>query len=376
MAQGRENDASVQNVRHWLALKLVPRLSTPKKIALVEKYSLSGLLTSAHNRDVLGLSEKQYHSLLTPDERKISKIISQVQEAGAHIICFDDPLYPQLLKQIYDPPLVLFVRGDCRVLSRHQIAIVGSRNVTAYGIETTKSFSKALTQHGLVVTSGLALGVDAYAHRMATNEACATIAVTATGIDIDYPSRNKALAREIVEQGGAIVTEFLPGTLPKPGHFPRRNRIISGLAHAVLVIEAAVKSGSLITAKSALEQNREVFALPGSIYNTQSAGCHWLIKQGAKLVENVADIIDELGEIVKTELNLNKNNNKELTNKKSYSKSLFNDPLLASVGHEITPVDKVVSRSKLPTDVVLTRLTMLELRGLVTAVPGGYLKIK
>lgn len=376
MTQGRENEKSAQNLRYWLALKLIPRLSTDKKLSLVKKFSLSQLFGRTPSRDELGLSVKQYRSLIAPDHGKITKIIEKTEQVGAQIISFDDALYPALLKQIYDPPLVLFVRGNSALLSQHQVAVVGSRNATAYGIEATKYFSQALSQQGLVITSGLALGVDAHAHRMATIEKNSTIAVTATGIDIDYPARNRGLAKDIVEQGGAIVTEFLPGTLPKPGHFPRRNRIISGLAHAVLVVEAALKSGSLITAKSALEQNREVFALPGSIYNTQSAGCHWLIKQGAKLVENVADITEELGEIVKSELNSNKNNNKEPTHKKSYSKSLFNDPLLASVGYEITPVDKVVSRSKLPTDVVLTRLTMLELRGLVTAVPGGYLKIK
>lgn len=376
MAQGRENGSSLQHVRDWLTLKLIPRLSTNKKLALVERFSLSTLIRQTPDREILGLTEQQYQKLLHPDQRRITDIIEKASIANAQIICFDDLLYPQLLKQIYDPPLMLFIRGNGHVLSRHQIAVVGSRNATAYGIEATKQFSKTLSQHGLVITSGLALGVDAHAHRMATDAHNATIAVIATGIDIDYPARNRSLAKDIVERGGAIVTEFLPGTPPKPGHFPKRNRIISGLAQAVFVVEAAIKSGSLITAKSALEQNREVFALPGSIFNDQSAGCHWLIKQGAKLVENVADIIEELGEIVKSELNLNKNKDKELTNKKSYSKSLFNDPLLASVGYEITPVDKVVSRSKLPTDVVLTRLTMLELRGLVTAVPGGYLKIK
>ncbi|MFB1000514.1 MAG: DNA-processing protein DprA, partial [Colwellia sp.] len=184
------------------------------------------------------------------------------------------------------------------------------------------------------------------------------------------------LAKNIIDNDGAIISEFLPGTSPKPGYFPKRNRIISGLSLGVLVVEATIKSGSLVTARCALEQNREVFAVPSTIHNLQAKGCHWLIKQGAKLVDNIADIVDEIELLPQSALNLTSNIEKDPVLEKSQKQHLSNDSLLASVGYEITPVDIVISRSELPIDVVLTRLTILELKGLVATVPGGYLRVK
>ncbi|GLX78515.1 DNA protecting protein DprA [Thalassotalea insulae] len=365
---------------YWLALKLIPRLSIQKKLVLVKRYGIEQLFNQPPSQQQLAISEKQYQGIVNPDWFAIEKIIAHSQQAGAVIVSYQDANYPQLLKQIYDPPLVLFVKGDTRLLNRQQIAIVGSRNASIHGREAATLLAKELTECGLVVTSGLALGIDAFAHKGAVDNQQATIAVIATGIDIVYPARNKGLAKQIIEYGGAIISEFLPHTPPKAGHFPKRNRIISGLSQGVLVIEAAMKSGSLITARCALEQNRDVYAMPGNIQNPQVKGCHWLIKQGAKLVDEVADIIEEVNVNSDYGLHLKGNNNRNKEkgqgSKKSCDQDLFNDSLLASVGYEITPVDTVVSRSKLPTDVVLTRLTMLELRGLVSAVPGGYLKIK
>jgi DNA processing protein len=197
-----------------------------------------------------------------------------------------------------------------------------------------------------------------------------------------YPARHKKLAKQIISSGGAIVSEFLPGVLPRAGHFPKRNRLISGLSVGVLVVEAEIKSGSLITARCALEQNREVFAIPSSILNTQARGCHWLIKQGAKLVEHCSDITDELNFVDQSSLHLEQSvqvnqalvKTREQGGDKIIEKGLCNDVLLASVGFEITPIDKLVSRSQLPVEDVLTRLTMLELSGLVSAVPGGYIR--
>ena len=191
-----------------------------------------------------------------------------------------------------------------------------------------------------------------------------------------YPARHRLLAKNILDNEGAIVSEFSPGTPPKPGYFPKRNRIISGLSLGVLVVEATIKSGSLVTARCAIEQNREVFAIPSTINNLQAKGCHWLIKQGAKLVDNVADIVDEIELLPQTGLNLSINIEKDQALEESQKQHLFNESLLASVGYEITPVDIVISRSKLPIDVVLTRLTILELKGLVATVPGGYLRVK
>ncbi|MDO6505976.1 DNA-processing protein DprA [Colwellia sp. 4_MG-2023] len=372
-------------IHYWLALKLVPRLAIHKKLALVESYGLTALFSSSAKKNpsftsANSLTAKQLASFYQPDWHKIDDIIRNSKNCHSEIIVFDDPVYPQLLKQIYDPPLVLFVQGNAKLLNETQLAIVGSRSASINGRETAFEIARQLVESGIVITSGLALGIDAAAHKGALTNCASTIAVVATGLDNIYPSRHRDLAANILEKDGAIISEFLPGTLPKPGHFPKRNRIISGLSVGVLVVEAALQSGSLITARCALEQNRDIFSIPSGINNPQAKGCHWLIKQGAKLVEESADIIDELAFINNFDLQLKPQHKRQLNineeiDGKSLNKDLFVDELLASVGFEITPVDKVVSRSKLPVEEVLTRLTILELNGLVAAVPGGYLRL-
>ena len=367
-----------ENIRFWLALKFIPRLSIPKKLALLQYCSIDQLFINPPEKNCIALTEKQYNAIVSPNWQRIDEIIEQSAKIKCALISFEHSNYPQNLKEIYDPPLVLFVKGDSSILNTEQVAIVGSRNASVHGREAAYQFAQYLSQQGCVVTSGLALGIDVHAHKGVVDKQNVTIAVVATGLDICYPSRHRPLEKSIIENGGAIVSEFIPGTPPKPGHFPKRNRIISGMSEGVVVIEATLRSGSLITARCAIEHNREVFALPGNINNPQTKGCHWLIKQGALLVEEASEILDELNLKFENSLNLkgkqNRNKEKEKESKKSCVQDLFNDPLLASVGYEITPVDTVVSRSKLPIDVVLTRLTMLELRGLVSAVPGGYLK--
>ena len=377
------------NLPLWLALKFVPRLAVHKKLALVEEFGIKLLFTTKHSRSILtsshGLSAKQLAAFEAPDWQKINAVIEQSIQCSSELISFEDDCYPKLLKQIYDPPLVLFIQGNKRLLNRPQLAIVGSRNASIEAREVSFALAQELSQSHFVVTSGLALGVDAAAHKGTLSVSEATIAVVATGLDSIYPSRHKQLAQNILKKQGAIVSEFLPGTQARAGHFPKRNRIISGLSVGVLVVEATIKSGSLITARCAIEHNREVFAIPSSINNAQAKGCHWLIKQGAKLVESFADIVEELNPVDISGLHLEverqdqqkpqqKTNNIE--QKKNPQKDLCKDALLASVGFEITPVDRVVSRSKLPIEEVLTRLTVLELSGLVSAVPGGYLRVK
>ncbi|WP_310650245.1 DNA-processing protein DprA [Colwellia sp. MB02u-6] len=359
---------------YWLAVKAIPRLANYKKIALVEKFGLTALFAATTDLTLSGLTSPQQAAINFPAWDLLIKIISDSSHCQSQIITFDDPLYPQLLKEIYDPPLVLFVRGNVDLLLLPKIAIVGSRNASISGREIAYNLAGQLTTQ-FVVTSGLALGIDGQAHLGALYQQGYTIAVVATGLDITYPARHKKLQKDIVEKKGLIISEFPPGIVPKPGHFPKRNRLISGLSLGVLVVEASLKSGSLITARCALEQGREVFAIPSSIYNVQAKGCHWLIKQGAKLVEDTSDIVDEFQEFATENVNLSRNKVKDNLAEKSEKQHLCNDPMLASVGYEITPVDLVVSRSKLPIDVVLTRLTVLELRGLVSAVPGGYLKL-
>ncbi|NMP30824.1 DNA-protecting protein DprA [Thalassotalea sp. M1531] len=355
----------------WLALKLVPRLSIKRKLALVDTYGIVGLFQLTTNQlKSIGLNNKQISAITRPDRVYIDNILNQTEQFKSQLIHFGSPSYPKLLKEIYDPPLLLWVKGDTRLLNLTQIAMVGSRSATGLGRELAMRISSELANVA-VVTSGMALGIDAACHQGALAVSGKTIAVIGTGIDKIYPARHKPLAKSIVEEGGAIVSEFIPGTHAKPGHFPRRNRIISGLSLGTVVVEAEIKSGSLVTAKIALEQNRDVFAVPGSPVNPMASGCNQLIKQGAKLIDCAADIVEELGIAIPT------NFNKQPVEKsvKIREQGLLNETLLASVDYEVTPVDIVISRSKLPTDEVLTRLTMLELRGLVSAVPGGYLRL-
>jgi len=361
------------NCHYWLALKVVNRLAVHKKLFLVETFGLKELFFQPQEKLLsCGLSLKQCQQIQSPDWPKITQIIEQAQLCNCQILSFDDQNYPDLLKKIYDPPLVLFTQGEQSLLNKVQLAIVGSRSATITGIEFTKNIASDLAQHGVVITSGLALGIDAAAHVGALMHPASTIAVVATGLDTVYPSRHRQLAKKIIVEGGLIVSEFPPGTGARAGHFPRRNRLISGLSLGVLVVEAEIKSGSLITARCALEQNREVFAVPGSVNNPKRKGCHWLIKQGAKLIDDLADIIDELD--LSTLSGLNEYNVKNI--QQNSQQDLFLDPLLASVDYETTPVDIVVSRSKLSIEEVLTRLTILELKCLVSAVPGGYLRLK
>ena len=258
---------SKSNIEFWLALKLVPRLAIHKKLALVDSYGLAALfssttkvsspLTSANN-----LTTKQLAAFHQPDWSFIDEVIRASNACDSIIIAFDDTQYPKQLKQIYDPPLVLFAKGNTQLLNKTQIAIVGSRAASINGRETAFTIAQQLSEQGVVITSGLALGIDAAAHKGALTTSVGTIAVVATGLDKVYPARHKPLAKQIQANQGVIISEFLPGTSPKAGHFPKRNRIISGLSKGVLVVEATFKSGSLITARCALEQNRDVYAVP------------------------------------------------------------------------------------------------------------------
>ena len=376
MASNNNNNETLvlTTAHYWLAVKAIPRLASHKKIALVEKYGLTALFSSSVDLTLSGLTSRQQLAVSSPDWQAFSKIITDTELCQSQILTFDSPAYPKLLKEIYDPPVVLFIRGNADLLLLPKMAIVGSRNATVSGREISNKLANELTDQ-FVVTSGMALGIDAQAHLGAMQNQGFTIAVVATGLDLIYPARHKALQKNILENKGLIISEFAPGVAPKAGHFPKRNRLISGLSLGVIVVEASMKSGSLISARCALEQGREVFAVPSSIYNLQAKGCHWLIKQGAKLVEGIADIVEEFEDIASNGLNLSRNKEKDTSIEKSKEQDLCNDSMLASVGYEITPVDVVVSRSKLPIDVVLTRLTVLELRGLVSAVPGGYLKL-
>ena len=364
--------SQITNEQLWLALKLVPRLTNDTKIELVDKFSLSGLfkLTSAQLVS-LGLNLQQQHAITSPDWSKTETIINQCKQCQSEIVSIDLPCYPKLLKQSHNPPIVLFTQGNQALLNQAQLAIVGARSASLSALNHAKEFAFKLSQQGLVITSGLAIGIDSSAHRGALLAQKHTIAVVATGLDQVYPKRNRGLVTEILNSNGLIVSEYMPGSSPHPGCFPKRNRLITGMSLGTFVVEAKIKSGSLISARTALEQNREVFAMPGAINNPQTKGCHYLIKQGAMLVDEIEDILSQLDfRPLSGPINIE---TKKIEN--NDQQDLFIDPLLSSVDYETTSVDTVVSRSQLPTEEVLTRLLTLELRGLVAAVPGGYIKL-
>jgi DNA processing protein len=278
-------------------------------------------------------------------------------EAPRHVVTLGDALYPSSLLETADPPLLLYGHGRIDRLASRSIAVVGSRNPTPQGTENAGAFAAALSEAGLTVVSGLALGIDGAAHDGALQGPAGTIAVVGTGLDRVYPTRHRALAHRIV-QDGLLLSEYALGTPPLPAHFPQRNRIIAGLSQGTLVVEAAMQSGSLITARLASEAGRDVFAIPGSIHSPQSRGCHWLIKQGAKLVDSAQDILEELQLAMPRAAA-----ESDTANRKQ-------DPLLSALGHEPTSLEALVARTGWPASELNARLLELELAGCVARLPG------
>lgn len=283
--------------------------------------------------------------------------------------------YPDLLASIDDAPILLSARGNVALLSDPQLAIVGSRHASKQGVSIAKDFAQHLSRQGLTITSGLALGIDAAAHQGGLQGLGKTVAVIGTGLDRIYPAANQALARQIAEEG-LMISEFPLGTPPLAFNFPRRNRIISGLSVGTLVVEAALKSGSLITAKIASEQGREVFAVPGSINNPQAKGCHQLIKQGAKLVESGQDIFEELSALIQLSLTHPNaaSNDKQLPFELHGKDDMLRSsklPILEHIGYEPIGLDELAVLSKSPVSVIQGQLMMLELAGNIEAMSAG-----
>jgi len=309
----------------------------------------------------LKIKESIIESIVHPNWNIINKDLKWLESdkhTKRNVISIIDPRYPELLKEISSPPMILFVTGNIKILNNLQLAIVGSRNPSPDGIDNAYEFSKYLSSQEIIVTSGLAIGIDTFAHKAAIDVNKPTIAVMGSGMDYIYPKSNKHLAKKIIDTKGLIISEYSIGTPVKPQNFPRRNRIISGLSKGVLVIEAGINSGSLITANFALDQNREIFAIPGSIHNTLSKGCHKLIKNGAKLVETANDIIEELNFTKKpTEINLS-NEYKEL---------------LFLISTDPKPLDLLVAESGLSANIISSMLLELEIDGYVKQTSIGYI---
>ena len=288
-----------KNLKSLIALTLIPGLGARRISQIARAYSDAHRVFKLNKLElqrITGIGESSALSIAQFDDwDKVDRVIQATEEIGASIIGINDVLYPEKLRHIYDPPALLWVKGDPSVLQKEGVAVIGTRRPTAYGRKLAAQFSTDLVKSGLAVFSGMAYGIDAIAHKECLNQQGITVAVLGSGLDELYPKRNTSLAELIIEKGGAVITEYPPGTKPDAGNFPERNRIVSGLSMGVLVIESAIQGGSMITAEIGLDQNKEVFAIPHMLDNASGAGCNYLIKSGqAKLVQTISDVLEEL----------------------------------------------------------------------------------
>ncbi len=346
----------------WLQLTLTPGIGAAALRALLRQYGLPEEILKRKRSELAGQVPGPALGALDSAEVRnaVARAMHWAAQPGHSLITLADDSYPRALLETADPPAVLYAAGRAELLRAPSLAIVGSRNATAQGERNAENFAKALSDAGLTIVSGLALGIDAAAHRGGLAGPASTIAVLGTGIDIVYPRRNAELAAR-VEARGLLVSEFPLGTAPLAHNFPRRNRLISGLAQGCLVVEAAVESGSLITARTAAEQGREVFAVPGSIHSPLSKGCHALIKSGAKLVESAEDVLAELGGFRPS----------AFASTTAPRTQPFDAGLLQHMGHDPVDVDSLCSRAGMSPEQVSSELLRLELDGRITSLPGG-----
>lgn len=357
----------------YLALNKIDGIGIRYIQNLEKNYSDMTQILKLSYQDLLrsGWKEKQIKQWQSLSWNVIEQELKWAEKPKNHILHWHDPNYPRLLKEIHRPPVILYVQGQLDSLNRTSIAIVGSRHPSGYGRENTTYFTRQLAESGFCICSGLAIGIDGIAHQTALSYPTGTIAVVATGLDQVYPERHKNLAKSILENG-AIVSEFSFQTSPRPDNFPRRNRIISGLSRGVLVIEAALKSGSLITARYAMEQNREVFAIPGIIQNAQAQGCHALIRQGAVLVNSFNDILEELTLLPNRTISVSAD--KVAENISLNAENSNNFPILKHIDYGIPiSIDALVVQTGMATNEITAQLLTLELSGIIKkGENGGY----
>ena len=351
----------------WLTLSQTPGLSDKAFRQLLVQFGGPRQILSARRAE-LGrvVPEPVVAAISAPSAQEYIDLVEDwLADRTNSVLTLGDPAYPKALLDIPDPPPLLYAKGRLELLNRDCFAIVGSRNATRQGIEHAETFARTLSDAGLTIVSGLAQGIDAAAHRGGLAGAASSIAVVGTGLDIVYPARNRDLAHELAG-AGCIVSEFALGAPPLAGHFPRRNRLISGLARGCLVVEAALSSGSLITARLANEQGKDVFAMPGSIHSPLAKGCHDLIKQGAKLVESAEDILEEL----KLPGSLRKSGALPAADDAAHG-------ILEELGFEPCDFDTLAMRTGTAADVLAALLTQWEIEGLIEALPGGrYQRIR
>ncbi|SNY80255.1 DNA-protecting protein DprA [Enterobacter sp. CC120223-11] len=356
----------------WIRLMAVNGLYGDTMVQLAKRLIAAGTIDGDFLRSQ-GLSAGHIRHFLSFPSRALDETCAWLSLPGHRLLTAGHPDYPPALRATVDYPGALFVAGHVGLMASEQIAIVGSRKHSWYGERWGRIFSEAIARRGITVTSGMALGIDGVAHRAALDACGRTIAVLGNGLLHTYPRRHASLAKRIVESGGVLVSEFPLALPPFPANFPRRNRIISGLSRGVLVVEAALKSGSLVTARAALEQGRDVFAVPGPLGNPGSEGPHWLIKQGAIPVTTIEDILENL--------QYGRYPPPDEPEKSNFSPdtefaALPFPELLANVGDEVTPVDVVAERAGQPVPVTVAQLLELELAGWIAAVPGGYVRLR
>jgi len=374
--------SSAVHTQQWLALSLTPGVGAGRGRKLVELFDgVERLFSSSLTElEAAGLPAAAAQSIALGKSMELAaEEQDRIKAMGASVIAQDDPCYPKRLYEIYDPPLVLFVKGSAEALGRHGLAVVGTRHPSPYGVGMAERLSCDLAARGLVILSGMARGVDSAAHRGALNAHGQTIAIWGTGIDVVYPKENGKLAERILEAGGAIVSEFPLGTFPAPQNFPIRNRIISGMSVGVLVIEAGEYSGTRVTARCALEQGRDVYAVPGNVTNKLSWGPNTLIKQGAALVATWEDVWEALP----TDIRLALTPPAQPASEASETASLFSgsepgsdEKCILSIlrADESTHIDELVERlvAKLSSSQIFAALFELELSGRIRTLPGKY----
>ena len=365
--QGTQLNLSPQNLEHLLALKSIEGIGNVRAFKLLKRFGSAKKVFSAQRQELAesGLTSTIIDRIFDFTPTILSPTLDWANQDHNHIIPFGSPYYPELLAQIAVPPVILFAKGNIDLISSPQIAIVGSRKPSVQGVTATQQFGKALCEAGYTLTSGLALGIDGEAHRTALAANGYTIAVMGTGLERVYPGRHRTLAHQIATKG-LLLSEKLPQESIDQGSFPQRNRIIAGLSLGVLVVEAAEKSGTLITARHAMEEGREVFAVPSSIHNPLAKGCHKLIKQGAKLTESVQDILEDMPSYGVPKLTNNNDPRPQLDSD--------SETFLKHIDFEVTSLDQVVTRSGLTVDAAVNKLLLLELQGWVVNTAGGYLR--
>jgi DNA processing protein len=368
-------------LRNLIALTLIPGLGCKRVKHLVQECNdLENLfsLSKTQIRSFEGVGEASALSILSFKEwDKVDDVIDQTAKIGANIITMADTEYPKLLKEIYDPPILFWIKGNPKALSKPGVAVVGTRNASTYGKKQAKKLSKKISEEGLCIFSGLAYGIDTIAHQSALDVRGSTVAVLGSGIDNLYPQSNIDVANDIVRSGGAVISEFAPGTIPDKGNFPLRNRIVSGLSLGVVVMESGIKGGSMITAELALDQNREVFAVPHPLDNPSGTGCNFLIKKGAaKLVQVVDDILVELPvDLDRNSSTLTKPEIK-IAGWKEYKLDDISRRICEQLETRAFQIDDLADILEADTSQLLVALLQLEMQDLVTQKAGKIFELR